>query len=82
VGYPFYCTDYYGQTGLLFSPLGPDEDTKKAIAGAFWSLLLKEPDDLADFEAEVWHTGTRVLMLFCCADGEPYCDETDESEEE
>jgi len=32
---PFVCTDYYGRSGIMFSPEGPDEATKKKIASAF-----------------------------------------------
>jgi hypothetical protein len=71
VGIPFICTDYYGRTGLMFSPDGPDQHTQAKIAGAFWSLLLQEPDDLADFEATVYHPGAGIWMHFGCENGEP-----------
>src|SRR4051794_37098928 len=47
VGFPFECADYYGRTGIMFSPEGPVQDTQAKIAAAFWSLLLQEPDDVA-----------------------------------
>lgn len=72
VGFPFVCTDYYGRTGLMFSPEGPDQATQTKIAAAFWSLLLDSPDDLEDFEAAVFHLGASIWMHFGCADGEPY----------
>jgi hypothetical protein len=71
VGLPFICADYYGRTGLMFSSHGPDQDTQAKIAGAFWSLLLQTPDDVADFEAIVYHPGAGIWMHFGCEDGEP-----------
>lgn len=35
VGFPFVCNDYYGRTGLMFSPEGPDADSQARIAAAF-----------------------------------------------
>jgi len=78
VGFPFICTDYYGRTGLMFSPVGPDQDTQAKIAAAFWSLLLQSPDDLADFEATVYHPGAGVWMHFGCEDGEPSYSESED----
>lgn len=77
-GIGFICTDYYGRTGLTFSPEGPDAEAKRAIADAFWSLLLVAPHDLADFEERVFHPGAGVWMHFGCSDGEPTYDESDE----
>ena|GEM_PF-1521958 len=71
VGIPFLCTDDYGRTGLVFSPDGPDQETQTTIAAAFWSLLLQSPDDLADFDATVYHLGAGVWMHFGCKNGEP-----------
>jgi hypothetical protein len=79
VGFPFICSDYYGRTGIMFSPEGPDHDTQAKIAAAFWSLLLKTPDDLADFEAAVYHPGAGVWLHFACKDGEPSCRESQET---
>jgi hypothetical protein len=79
VGFPFICTDYYGGTGLMFSPHGPDQDTQTKIAGAFWSLLLQTPHDVADFEETVYHPGAGIWMHFGCEDGEPsYSESGDE----
>ena len=80
VGLPFICTDYYGRTGLVFSPDGPDDSTQAKIAAAFWSLLLQEPDELADFEATVYHPGASIWMHFGCEDGEPSCRESQEKD--
>jgi len=74
-GYPFVCTDYYGRAKLWFSPDGPRKSRKAAIARAFWSLLLAEPDDLVDFEEEVCHTGVDRWLRFGCREGIPYCKE-------
>jgi hypothetical protein len=35
VGFPFVCTDYYGRTGIMFSPEGPDQEARTQIASAF-----------------------------------------------
>jgi hypothetical protein len=78
VGFPFVCTDYYGRTGIMFSPEGPDQGTQARIATAFWSLLLQTPDDVADFEATVHHPGAGIWMHFGCKDGEPYFEESEE----
>jgi hypothetical protein len=77
VGFPFLCTDYYGRTGIMFSPEGPDQDTQAKIAAAFWSLMLQAPDDLANFEATVYHPGASVWMHFGCQDGEPSYEESE-----
>jgi hypothetical protein len=31
VGFPFICTDYYGRTGLIFSPDGPNPETQSRL---------------------------------------------------
>jgi hypothetical protein len=66
----FECVDYYGKTGLVFSPAGPERAIKDAIASAFWTVLLQEPNDLADFEARVFHPGAGVWLEYVCKDGE------------
>ena len=76
--YLFACDDHYGKTALYFSGAGSDEETKSEIARAFWSLLLREPDDLADFSARVYHPGAGVWMTFACKDGEPSFEESDD----
>jgi hypothetical protein len=81
LGIPFVCTDYYGRTGLTFSPDGPDADAKAKIAEAFWSLLLQSPDDLSDFEATVLHPGAGVWMHFGCEHGVPTYSESGGDEE-
>lgn len=69
VGYPFVCTDHYGRTGLMFSEDGPDPSLQNDIAQAYWSLLLADPEDVADFEAAVFHPGTCTWLLHGCEDG-------------
>jgi hypothetical protein len=76
VGFPLVCTDYYGRTGLMFSPEGPDRVTQAKIAAAFWSLLLQSPDELENFEAKVFHPGAGVWMYFGCKDGELWYEES------
>jgi hypothetical protein len=72
-------TDYYGRTGLMFSPEGPDTETQTKIANTFWSLLLQNPSDLSDFESTVFHPGACIWMHYSCKNGEL---EYSESEEE
>lgn len=76
--FPFVCADHYGRTGLMFSPDGPDQVTQAKIAAAFWSLLLEAPEDLADFQATVYHPGASVWMHFGCEDGKPSYRESDD----
>jgi hypothetical protein len=78
VGFPFICTDSYGRTGLMFSSDGPDQDTQAKIAAAFWSLLLRAPNDVADFEATVYHPGAGIWMHFGCQDGHPSYSESED----
>jgi hypothetical protein len=59
----------------MFSPEGPNEATKKKIACAFWSLLLESPDELDDFQADVYYPGASIWMHFGCGGGEPYYQE-------
>jgi hypothetical protein len=81
VGTPFVCTDYYGRTGLTFSPDGPDADAKAEIAATFWSLLLSDPDNLEDFVATLLHPGAGVWMHFGCEHGVPTYSESGGDEE-
>jgi hypothetical protein len=75
-GVAFECSDYYGETSLMFSDEETDEPAKQRIADAFWGVLLSAPDDLEDFEASVVHLGAPVTLNFGCENGEPYCRET------
>jgi hypothetical protein len=68
--YPFFCSDHYGKSALMFSDAAPEEIVKKPIANAFWESLLREPEDLADFEQRVhW-------LNYGCKSGRVYCDES------
>lgn len=78
VCYPFYCSDYYGQSSLMFSDAGPEENVKKSIGHAFWEALLQEPDDLTDFEQRVYHPGAMIWLTYGCDSGRLYCDESEE----
>jgi hypothetical protein len=78
VAFPIVLRDYYGRTGIMFSPEGPDQGARTQIASAFWSLLLEAPDDVADFEATVYHPGAGVLMHFGCKHGEPTFEESED----
>lgn len=72
----FECTDYYGRTSLMFSYEETDEELKKQIADAFWSILLADPEKLEDFEASVLHLGAPITMRFGCRDGDPFYEES------
>jgi hypothetical protein len=63
---------------VSFSSIGPDVDTQRNIAKAFWSLLLQEPDDLSDFEEKVYHDGAGIWMRFACRNGEPCYEESED----
>jgi hypothetical protein len=65
----FHCADHYGRTALLFSDDGPAEPTKDAIAAAFWRVLLKDPEDLANFRLRVFHPGAGVWLEYACEQG-------------
>lgn len=77
----FRCTDYYGKSGLVFSPDENDAQAKQGIAEAFWELLLREPDALSDFQTRVVHLGASVTLVFGCENGEPYLREIPDIEE-
>jgi hypothetical protein len=82
VGIGFDCTDYYGQTSLTFSPKETDDALKSRIADAFWSILLSEPDALAEFSAKFDHIGAGITLEYGCEGGEPYCKESEHDEDE
>jgi hypothetical protein len=65
----FECGDYYGRTALCFAEV-VESGARDAIARAFWSLLLREPDALADFSTRVFHPGAGVWLDYECKDGE------------
>jgi hypothetical protein len=70
---PFECSDYYGESGLTFSSVkAPDEAIQRAIAEAFWGLLLSAPTDLSDYEDRLYHSGAGVWLLFGVESGEPF----------
>jgi len=75
-GIALECSDYYGKTSLVFSHAERDESLKTRVANAFWSLLLSEPDALADFAGRIYHDGAGVWLNYGCENGEPYCFES------
>ena len=81
-GIAFECSDYYGKTSLMFSEAETDEPLKSRIADAFWSLLLSEPDALADFTGHSYHIGAGVWLHYGCANGEPFCYESDDEKDQ
>jgi len=76
-GIAFECSDYYGKTSITFSGVESDEPMKARVAGAFWDLLLSEPDALADFSGRSYHDGAGVWLNYGCENGEPFCYESD-----
>ena len=78
VGIPFVCTDHYGRTALMFSDDGPDHQTRRSIASAFWRLLCQNAEDVSDFETRVYHPGAGVWLTFGCNAGDLYCEESEE----
>jgi hypothetical protein len=77
-GVAFECSDYYGKTSLTFSEAESDEDLKGRVAEAFWSILLSEPDALADFSGRFDHVGAGDTVEYGCENGEPYCVESED----
>jgi hypothetical protein len=75
---PFVCADHHGRAGLRSLAPGPDPGTRRRIARAFWSLLLANPDDLADFEQMVYHEPNDVWLKLGCLHGKLYCDGPDD----
>ncbi len=73
----FTCADYYGRTGLSFAEK-LERETKTAIAGAFWDLLLEDPEELADYELRTFHLGVGVWLDYSCKDGVVAVEETPE----
>lgn len=71
---PFICTDHYGRSALIFGTDDPEDAANRSIAGAFWDLLLREPEDLADFEQRVYHSGAGGWLIYRCESGRVSCD--------
>lgn len=69
----FTCIDHYGKAGLELGAL--DAATKASIAEAFWTLLLADPTDLADFRTRVFHDGAGIWLEYFCEAGTVGCDE-------
>jgi hypothetical protein len=65
----FCYADHYGSSALMFSEVGPDDAAKDSIAPAFWNLLLRDAEDLADYRARIFHPGACVWLEFACEDG-------------
>jgi len=68
--YPFHCTDAAGRASLIFSPAGPDVETQRRVAAAFWSVLLHKPADLADFESKRFDPKQGRWQTFACVGGD------------
>jgi hypothetical protein len=77
VAVPFECSDYYGKTGLYFSPHELDADLKASVAGAFWQLVGGEAR-LADFEDRAFHSGASVWMSYGCKGGDAFYNEEED----
>jgi hypothetical protein len=81
-GLAFECSDYYGKTSLTFSEAEDDKGLKARVADSFWSILLSEPDALADFRGRFHHDGAGVTLEYGCELGEPYCVQLDDDDDE
>jgi len=64
--HPFVCTEGFDPrddlkeeplVGLSFSQAGPNGEAKARIAKSFWSLFLREPQDLEPFEDNYFNEG-------------------------
>ncbi len=56
-----------------------DETTRAAIAAAFWTLLLAEPDVLADYVDRAFHSGAGVWMHYGRGNGELFYEELEDA---
>lgn len=76
---PFYCTDYYCKSALVFSSEdSPAVSIQLEIAEAFWGALLEAPADLTDYDSRLFHSGACIWIEFGVSNGEPYMFETEE----
>jgi hypothetical protein len=80
VAVPFWCTDHYLKSGLMFSEKEdrPPAELCDSIAEAFWGLLLADPYDLPDYNDRMFHSGAGVWLAFGVAHGKPFIDEQEE----
>jgi hypothetical protein len=70
---PFECTDNYLESCLMFSSEdAPPHEVQETIAGAFWGLLLTEPDELKDYKERMLFQGEDIWIRFGVEHGEPY----------
>ncbi len=75
IAIPFDCCDYYGRTSLYFSSENPpSREHQRRIADAYFRLLLKDPEDLVDYENRMFHSMSGQWVAFGVAHGEPYMD--------
>ena len=75
---PFVCGDHHGRACLLFKTDGEDPAVRQRIAAAFWSLLLANPDDLADFEQMVYHEPSEMWLKLGCLHGNLFCEQVED----
>ncbi len=80
VGVPFFCNDYYLRTGLTFSEDldPPPKELADRVAEAFWELLLREPNDLHEYQDFMYHSGAGVWIVFGVQSGRPFFTEQKE----
>jgi hypothetical protein len=77
-GVPFWCSDYYGRSVLIFSGAAPPEDVINTIAAAFWGILIENPTELIDYTDRFSHLGGGFDVEFGVEDGEPFMREVRE----
>src|SRR5262245_29634338 len=75
---PFVCGDHHGRACLLFKTDSEDPAARQRIAAAFWSLLLANPDDLADFEQMVYHEPSEMWLKLGCLHGKLFCEQVED----
>jgi len=75
----FVCADVHGRAGLRF-PAAPTEESsgRRRAAEAFWSLLLLDADELADFEQMVYHEPADVWLKMGCLHAQLFCEQSED----
>jgi hypothetical protein len=72
---PFVLHDHYLRTSFMFGATLEDQSLKRAIAQAFYHLLLQPPCELVDFEFSKNHIGAGITMVGGIVKGQVQYDE-------
>jgi hypothetical protein len=62
---PFVCVEGFSGPGLTFRKSDTDNETKRKVAAAFWSILLRDLDTIAPFEEWVYDDESGVQKVGC-----------------